>query len=336
MSKVLILEEVTQQGTRELGRLTNEDVLVGREPEPSGIVIPGKAVSRNHGVFTRLRNHWFYRDLGSTNGSWINGAQLAANQWKIVRPGTGLQMADVSLRISAAGTEGNFNRAQSAADSSTIGGRSLIVFADGEFLDEFPIPEYGRALMIGGAQADLQLQGDIFEQPSLVIERRGDSIVAFGMVREVELALNGQVFNDTSRLNDGDTVQVGNYSVLLNDPTRSAAVSERGGSRSSMREWNAGTGTEEPAAPRHRSSKPLSTFGQAQAQDLAGAEETVALHPDELESSLQGAEMHPSMRYNLRSSGVPTLNTFEDRLILGVGVVLSVILMGLVVWWVFF
>ena len=82
----LVLEEIQSSGKRDVGCLESGDVVVGREPG-EGIAIDNKAISRSHGVFTRFKNHWLYKDLGSTNGSWLNGLKLKAAYWRVVRPG---------------------------------------------------------------------------------------------------------------------------------------------------------------------------------------------------------------------------------------------------------
>lgn len=43
----------------------------------TGIQVPVPCVSARHGEFGCAEGHWFYRDLGSTNGSRINGQTLA-------------------------------------------------------------------------------------------------------------------------------------------------------------------------------------------------------------------------------------------------------------------
>jgi len=333
MSRNLTLEELGENGALEVGQLQASDVIVGREPEPSGIILHGKAVSRNHGIFSKVRNHWFYRDLGSTNGSWVNGVQTRPGEWRVIRPGMMLQLADVVVRIGAEGQDA-FNRGPSSSVSA-LGGRSVFVFSGDEFIDEFLIPEYGRALMIGGAQADLSLEGDVFEEPSLVVERRGDKICAFSVAKEVQVLFNDQELKDMVNLSDGDSLKIGNYFILLNDPMRSRVVDPS--AKHTMREWGSGddgASGDANSSLKSRAVRPLGAFGQAPRDELQTIDQTIALDPDELDLSLQGAEMHPSMRYSIKSTGVPGFGSLEDRVILAIGAVLFMILVGLVAWWV--
>ena len=43
-------------------------------------VDPEKHISRNHGRITRNNGHYFYEDLNSSNGSYLNGIKLASNE----------------------------------------------------------------------------------------------------------------------------------------------------------------------------------------------------------------------------------------------------------------
>lgn len=57
--------ESVLQGTSSFGRKTGA--------EETDIAVPSAVVSRRHGEFTEIQGQWFYRDLGSSNGTWING-----------------------------------------------------------------------------------------------------------------------------------------------------------------------------------------------------------------------------------------------------------------------
>jgi hypothetical protein len=210
MSKELVVEEIAASGMRVAGQLTGQEVLIGREPG-TGIAIPNGAISRVHAKFFRIRNHWFFQDLGSTNGSWHNGTQVTGDKLRIVRAGDTLQLADTPLRI-------GLPHGQHAGNLPQFSSSTLIVFADGEFRDEFPLPEYGRALVIGGSQGDLKLTTHSNDAPRLVIERRGEKVCAFGIADGTPIALNGAEVSDTVTLHDGDDLKIDIYSILFNDP----------------------------------------------------------------------------------------------------------------------
>ncbi len=329
----LILEELRPDGKVEIGRLDEGEVVVGREPS-EGIAINNGAISRNHGVFARIREHWFYKDLGSTNGSWHNGSQLRGNQWRLIRTGDIIQMADTAIRVMT----DDDRRNETMIGLSSIGGRSLVVFSKGDFIDEFPVPEYGRALVIGGSKADLPLEADLAELPSLVVERRGDNICAFRLAKEARVSVNDREIGDLTNLTDGDEVRVGDYQIMMNDPTalqrRERSVDRLTGSAEPL-VAGGGTGSwanerEAGELTRTRSTVRI-PFGQTNFPEEE-SEGTVSIGTHELEEGRY--DRHPSMRFTFEEPTGSGWGSLEDKVIIIVGLLLIVALMFLVLWWV--
>ncbi len=315
-------------------------------------------------MFLRVRNHWFYKDLGSTNGSWLNGNQLAANTWRLVRPGDYLQLADAALKLEGAG-EG---LQTGINDFANLGGRSLLIFLGNQFRDEFPVPEFGRALVVGGSEADLPVSGDVSELPSLVVERRGDKMVAYNVSKQLPLFLNGvDVRNETATLGDGDALQVDNVLVIVNDPNQSrgpvpkssakkpdefssvsgqvhggvslaqtgqGAISNWGAKDSARRQW------ETPARADYERRQEIAgtgTFGSIEGLDNGlTAPETMAIDTDEIEMLSTRSELHPSMRHlSFEEAPQYSFSSAEDKIIIFIGFLLMLLLILLLVWWVF-
>src|SRR4051794_7111455 len=61
--------------TGEVFQLTADDLTVGRDSENT-IGIPDAAISRRHCAFGRDAGGWRVRDLGSSNGTFVNGVQV--------------------------------------------------------------------------------------------------------------------------------------------------------------------------------------------------------------------------------------------------------------------
>jgi pSer/pThr/pTyr-binding forkhead associated (FHA) protein len=68
-------------------------VLIGRTPE-ADIRLADTGVSRRHGMVRRDSEHWFYEDLGSTNGSAINGRRVGKSE---LRDGDRLELGNTVL-----------------------------------------------------------------------------------------------------------------------------------------------------------------------------------------------------------------------------------------------
>jgi pSer/pThr/pTyr-binding forkhead associated (FHA) protein len=67
--------EVWGRGGRELRTLDSERVTVGTL-ESNDVVVEAEGVSRVHAVFERFGVSWCVRDLGSRNGTFVNGGRI--------------------------------------------------------------------------------------------------------------------------------------------------------------------------------------------------------------------------------------------------------------------
>lgn len=70
---MLILREGQGMGTR--WRVDRDNVIIGRE-EDCDIVLPSRQVSRNHARIRRSGGRHILEDLGSKNGTFVNGQEL--------------------------------------------------------------------------------------------------------------------------------------------------------------------------------------------------------------------------------------------------------------------
>ena len=67
--------EVWGRGGRELRPLDSGRMTVGTL-ESNDVVVDGDGVSRVHAVFERFGDAWCVRDLGSRNGTFVNGGRI--------------------------------------------------------------------------------------------------------------------------------------------------------------------------------------------------------------------------------------------------------------------
>jgi hypothetical protein len=145
--------EVYKDTPISLGYLKSGQISVGRDPQ-SGIPIQSQAVSFHHGVFSNFKHYWFFQDLGSTNGSILNGKKIEPGFWKLIKPGDFLQLADRFLFLDF--PESTFNADQFGLPHG--GATSIIVFKkNGEFYEEIALTETGNVMTIGGQNSDLLL-----------------------------------------------------------------------------------------------------------------------------------------------------------------------------------
>jgi hypothetical protein len=73
-------------------------LVVGRESASCDFSIPDPTISRRHASITLSSAGWMVSDLGSTNGTWLDGRPIDANSVQL-RPGQSLIFGKVSLNI---------------------------------------------------------------------------------------------------------------------------------------------------------------------------------------------------------------------------------------------
>ncbi|GEM_PF-5862565 len=304
MAKRLGLELVKDGGSKPLCELSLGKVTLGREPEGSGgITIPSAAVSRNHAEIRPIRLHWFFVDLGSTNGSWVNGKPVPSGYRVLLRPNDAIQLADMTLRVADRG--GDFPE------------QSALVFQSGECIDEVTIPETGTALSVGGAEATVTLDG--ISHRVVALERRNGEILAQVGSSDIPVLKNGAVVKGSVPLADRDELVVQGFSILLNLATNSE------GSDTTLRSWDSGSSSADTSA-RSTSSQ---VFGVSVEKPVnANPSGTMALKQSEIESMVRRSA-DAMIR---RGSGKPALSSREQILIMFI--IFTLFLTVLLLFWV--
>ncbi len=88
----------------------NDDLLIGRKDNARGIYPDvdlglddgyDAGVSRRHAVLSPTQSGWMVEDLGSANGTFLNGKQLHPQRRTPVRTGDELKLGSLLLRIEA-------------------------------------------------------------------------------------------------------------------------------------------------------------------------------------------------------------------------------------------
>ncbi|MGD1910010.1 MAG: FHA domain-containing protein [Rivularia sp. (in: cyanobacteria)] len=86
------LEEIDLSSTTRKGA----ECIIGRSPD-SDVVLDSNDVSRYHGKFFYYSGNYYFSDLGSKNGSIINGKLLEKNHSQILKDGDLIRIGDFAL-----------------------------------------------------------------------------------------------------------------------------------------------------------------------------------------------------------------------------------------------
>ena len=87
---------IDEGGRREELRFTGDHLTIG-SAAGNGLVLTERSVSRVHAVIERVGPGWCVRDLGSTNGTWVNGRAVRGAH--VLRPGDDIRVGGVTLRL---------------------------------------------------------------------------------------------------------------------------------------------------------------------------------------------------------------------------------------------
>lgn len=80
------------------GRKTTEPRLSFGRSEVCDVVLPFGPVSKHHGFFVAVTGGWQLVDVGSTNGSTVNGRPLAPNQPQLLSDGADINFGALQAR----------------------------------------------------------------------------------------------------------------------------------------------------------------------------------------------------------------------------------------------
>jgi hypothetical protein len=347
MSRLLKIVEISDSGSVDLGTLQSGEVAVGRSAD-ADLSLDSSAVSFEHGIFARMRNHWFYKDLGSTNGSFLNGVRARPEHWLLVRSGDTMQIGDVVVQFVPAENSPE----QSWSGFPALGGKTLLVFRRGELADEFPVPDYGKALIIGGMKGDLDLAESTSSDAVFTIEKKDDHLFGYSDTGLNTVPVNGTNASVPLDLFDRDEVLVGEYVIVVNDPSGPASPRMTSSETSLGQEifrneanagepsssypprdtaelslgggWNYDAGSSDYEGSRGGSSAPIRGFGKRVSDEPQSV-------PDGGRFPRSGGDVP-----QYRGSGAPAKKSFfqtvEGRLVIGTLVLVAISVAGVVAW----
>jgi pSer/pThr/pTyr-binding forkhead associated (FHA) protein len=205
-------------------------ILLGRRGGVD-VLLPHAKVSLVHARIERRGDEYFLVDDGSTNGTRLNGAALAAGQRTPRHDGDRVSIGDFALQVAivAAEPDGSSENPGSVARRlvrevlERLGPGetqpSLQVLDGPQAASTLTLADPGRAYMLGrGAASDLRLDDvDMWqEHAALVRDEQGVTVRDLGATEG--LTVNGQKVDGARLLHHGDTLRLGSTSLRFVDP----------------------------------------------------------------------------------------------------------------------
>lgn len=200
----------------EMGRHT-----IGRADENS-LVLDIDSVSWEHGCFFKTRNRWFFRDLGSTNGSWVNGLKAGPTNVRLLRHGDMLQLANVAVRVSLALPDDGPSEIEEVP--------SLCIFQDGEFKMEFPFALTSSCFALSDLRNFVTL-GHVDKLPEMAVTFRPEKLELVVASEDATIVVNGIEWGGTvgsgRTLFDRDELDAGLLKFVVCDHSTAKVAKEQ-------------------------------------------------------------------------------------------------------------
>jgi pSer/pThr/pTyr-binding forkhead associated (FHA) protein len=216
----------TQERAVELPDETRE-IRIGRRADIE-VPLPYPSLSGLHARLFRDGAGWQLEDLGSTNGTRLDGEPLAPHRPRPVRPGAQIAVGPIVMVFDgtappARGSERTASIArrlvQDILAASPDAGAPALALVEG--VPPGPplrLAEFERRYLIGrGETCDLRLVSEEISREHAAVVRRWDGVFVQDLGSKNGVAVNAQAVGEV-RVRDGDLVRIGPAVLRLSDP----------------------------------------------------------------------------------------------------------------------
>lgn len=203
------------------------EIRIGRRADIE-VPLPYSVLSGLHARLTRVGAGWQVEDLGSTNGTRLNGEPLVPHQPRPIASGAQIALGPITLVFDgvASPVRGSERTASIArrlvADllaASPDAGAPVLAIADG--VPPGPplrLSVLDRRYLIGrGETCDMRLASDEISREHAAITRRWDGVVVHDLGSKNGIFVNERTSGEL-RMRDGDLLRIGPATLRLSDP----------------------------------------------------------------------------------------------------------------------
>lgn len=202
MSNTLLI--IDPNSNEVIFRSSESRITVGRV-DSNDLFVPHETVSRSHAEFNNVGQEWAFVDLGSTNGSFLNGDQLHPHIPVLIRAGDIVRFGDVEAIVQEEGAIRSVP--------------SLYVFRKSTYEGEFPISST-TDFSFGGMNATIPAD-ELNTKELIFIVRQDESFQGEGALMmsckfpDITPVVNGRDVSGRVALSDRDTIQIGSINMLV-------------------------------------------------------------------------------------------------------------------------
>jgi pSer/pThr/pTyr-binding forkhead associated (FHA) protein len=201
------------------------EIRLGRRPDLE-VELPFAMLSALHARIVGRDGRWSVEDLGSHNGTFVDGERLEPRRPRPIEPGARIGLGDVVVVF-----DGPRAAAPDAAGTGTIARRlvsDLFAAAPGTpapTLEQLAggarlaLRALDRAFVVGRApDCDLPLATDQVSREHASFTRRADGVFVRDLGSKNGVRLGGVRVDGEARVRDGDVVELGPITLRLDDP----------------------------------------------------------------------------------------------------------------------
>lgn len=199
---LVIINTGGQIQTRPFDFAEGVPIAVGRDPENNDIVISDNIVSKRHGCLIKQGEHYYYRDLNSKNGTYIEtlGARRLLHQSE--------QMQEIP--------EGAVLRIGSVTNPEKMVLLSIVSMEESEQLECFNVT--ANTVKIGRtAENDIVLNSPGISRQHCRIEYTRGGAVLYDSKSVNGVMVNGESVEGEKPLKDKDVIQILGYQLFFSD-----------------------------------------------------------------------------------------------------------------------
>jgi pSer/pThr/pTyr-binding forkhead associated (FHA) protein len=206
-----------------------QEVRIGRRPDVE-LPLPFPSLSGLHARLMAAGDGWRIEDLGSTNGTWVDGGRVGAGETRALNPGAQLLLGEVTLSF-----DGVVSPILGAEGTATIARRlvsDLFAAAPGTATPTLTIvsgvrtgpglrlDELDRRYLVGRIEScDLPLPSEEISREHAAFVRLWDGVVVKDLGSKNGVLVNeALVTAGEQRLRDGDLIRMGPATLRLSDP----------------------------------------------------------------------------------------------------------------------
>ncbi len=216
----------TQERAIELPDDTRE-IRIGRRTDIE-VPLPYPSLSGLHARLVRNGAGWQLEDLGSTNGTRLDGEPLAPHSPRAVRPGAQIAVGPIALVFDGPAPPGRGSERTASiarrlvndilAASPDAGAPALALVEGVPPGAPLRLAAFDRRYLIGrGETCDMRLGSDEISREHAAIVRRWDGVFVQDLGSKNGVSVNEQAAGEV-RVRDGDLVRIGPAVLRLSDP----------------------------------------------------------------------------------------------------------------------